>query len=383
MDIFGELTELLKHSGPLSVVSQLVEHFRSTGKYRELFESLKMRSRIQLGLPAVAYEGEPPLTESQLDIIERDLIQACREVGVALLERGMLEEGWMYMRPVGDLQVAREALSKVQATSENLDAMIQILVHEGVDVGRGTELCLQHRGTCNTITMLEGVVRMRRRSDQQLGVAALVRHVHHELLESVRHDLERRLGRVIEGDSIAALLEAKPDLLKHGDYHIDTSHLSATVRFARILDAPEWLRLALDLAQYGRELHPEYQYPGEEPFSDLYPASIAFFKALLGVQIEPSLRLFRSRAEDTDTQLHGTAAIETYVDLLARIGRPKEAAEALIRMMPSGQRPMGIAPSLLELCQAAKDFRPMQEASRLRNDLVGFAAAILQSATTS
>jgi hypothetical protein len=51
--------------------------------------------------------------------------------------------------------------------------------------------------------------------------------------------------------------------------------------------------------------------------------------------------------------------------------------------MPPSARPFGIAPSLLELSRKAGDFRTMLQQSQERKDLIGFAAALLQSPASS
>ena len=188
-DIFDSIRQETLSEGPLAAAGKLVDWFRAKGDLRELFEALKMQSRIKLGISAVAVEGDAPLTSQQQDVLERDLIDACREDGLGFLNRGNLEEGWMYMRPVGDRAATAEALAQVPVTGDNLDAMLQLLVHEAIDVARGTRLSLEHRGTCNTITMMESVVRMRGRPEQQAGVRELVLHVHHELLTSLKNDI--------------------------------------------------------------------------------------------------------------------------------------------------------------------------------------------------
>ncbi len=285
---------------------------------------------------------------------------------------------------VGDREAAAKALEQVPVDSDNLDVLLQLLVHEAIDVARGTRLSLEHRGTCNTITMLDAVVGMRGRLEQQQAVSELVQHVHEELLEGMKNDLRRRESKEPVGDTAEALLLApRPDWLRDGTYHMDTTHLSSTVRFARVLDDKTLLAKALDLTSYGRMLHPQYQYPGDEPFGDLYAMSRAFFHALLGIQVEPSLKLFLQKAESLDTPEHGTVAIETYADLLARIGRPREALLFLIKRMPDGMRPCGIAPSLLELSIAANDFEPMIQHAKIRGDIIGFAAAQLTSQASS
>ncbi len=387
---FESLVETIQLGGPVEAAKLLADQMRRELRFTELFEVLKMQHRLELGLPAVQIDSPgvegPVLSVEQQDALDRRLIDACREVGSELIARGNLQEGWMYLRAVGDRSVSAKALANVQVTQENLDAMLGLLVHEAIDVARGTRLSLEMRGTCNTITMLDSVVSMRGRADQQAAVGELVQHVHAELMTSVKSDVMRReklpmTDKSLEGLSIASLLASYPALLRDGSYHLDTTHLASTIRFARILDDQQLLRLAADIAEYGRQLHAQYQYPSEEPFADLYPMSLAFFRALLGEHIEGSLRLFLQKAESLDPNEHGTVAIETYADLLTRVGRPQEAMLFLIQRMPRGMRPFGIAPSLIELASYAKNFQPMLDHARERGDIVGFAAALFQSSS--
>jgi hypothetical protein len=395
-ELFEQLIQIKNNSGPAAAARLLVDTMRSDKRYTELFEALKMLHRIELGLPAVqidpsgvsAEEAANQLAPDIQDKLDKRLIESCSEVGAALLKQGNLQEGWMYMRAVGDRKVAADAMKDLEVSHENLDAVLGLLVHEAVDVGRGTQLSLDLRGTCNTITMLESVVAMRGRSDQQAAVSTLVRHLHRELLESLKADIIRRekldaSHSVHSETSLEKLLSTRPTLLRDGSYHLDTTHIASTVRFARILDDEEALRLAVDLAQYGRQLHPQYQYASEEPFAELYPMSLAFFRAILGEHIETALRMFLQKAESLDPQEHGTIAIETYADLLTRVGRPMEAMQFLMKRMPRGMRPFGIAPSLIELSQEAGDFEPMKTHARERGDIVGFTAALLQESTRS
>ncbi|AMV34024.1 hypothetical protein VN12_17980 [Pirellula sp. SH-Sr6A] len=391
-NFFEQLQKLHLESGPLATAKRLVDEMRLQKRYPELFEALKMYHRVELGLPAVQTDPTGNGSNTNLlgdpvqDQLDKRLIESCKEVGAALLSQGALQEGWMYMRAVGDREAAAEALEGVDATQENLDMLLALLVQEGVDVQRGTRLSLSMRGTCNTITMMDSVIAMRGRADQQAAVGVLVEHVHQELLESVRADLQRRENWTADHPdarelSLEKLLASRPGLLKDGTYHLDTTHLASTIRFARILDDERSLRLALDIAQYGRQLHAQYQYPSDEPFADLYPMSIALFKALLGEQLEGAVRMFLQKAESLDPQEHGTVAIETYADLLTRIGRPAEAMQFLIKRMPRGMRPYGIAPSLIELAELSGEYQTMMNHARERLDDFGFAAALLQQST--
>lgn len=394
-DPFIMLQGVSQELGTLAAAQALVETLRKEERFPELFEARKMMHRVELGLPPVyvpalqggdSHRSESAILDPQVqEELDKRLLDACREVGSGLMRAGRLQEGWMYLRAVGDDAFAAQAMSGIEATQENLDLLLNLYVHEGIDVGRGTELSLQMRGTCNTITMLDSVVSMRGRSDQQAAVGALVKHVHQELLANLVADIQRRKPEV-EGPKTGRIVDwlgLIPGLLRDGTYHLDTTHLASTVRFARVLDDSEILRLAADLSEYGRQLHAQYQYSSEEPFADLYPMSLAWFRALLGENVETALRLFRQKAESLDTQEHGTIGIETYADLLARVGKPAEAAKFLMRSMPNGMRPFGIAPSLIELASTSGDFQSMMDHAKERGDLLGYAAALLQSKSGS
>ncbi len=174
-DLFENLPKTLLASGPKAAATLLVEEMRREAKYPELFEALKMLHRIELGLPAVhtdlsgAHElsQQESLSPELQDQLDKKLLAACTEVGTALMRKGNLQEGWMYLRAVGDRPATAEAMRDVPVTQDNLDTVLGLLVHEGIDIGRGTKLSLEMRGTCNTITMLDTAVAMRGRADQQ------------------------------------------------------------------------------------------------------------------------------------------------------------------------------------------------------------------------
>jgi hypothetical protein len=284
----------------------------------------------------------------------------------------------MYMRPVGDLKAAAEALAKIEPNDENTDALLEVLVHEGVDVSAGYKLALERMGTCNCITLFETAIAGRPRRDQQAAATLLVEHVHAELLANLKHDLARREGSEPTESKLSELLAARPTLLRDGTYHLDTTHLASTVRFARVLDDEASLRKAYDLAQYGRHLHPQFQYPGEEPFLDLYPASIAFFGALLGDNVDGGVRYFTQKADSVDRRQYGNIAVEVLIDLLSRVGRHAAAINEFAKRLPPDTRLMGIAPSMLELSQRLGSFETMQQLCAQRDDILGFTAALIQ-----
>ncbi len=377
-EIYHQLEQLVSGGDSQQALSELIAYFEQTGQYHELFETLKMQLRMGLNLPAAQAEYEEKLDEPSELALERGLLDACRRVGELFFQEGKIREGWMYMRPVGDRELSARVLATVEPNDENVDELLEVLVHEGVDIGRGYGLALERLGTCNSITLFETALAARPRADQQVAAALLVRHVHAELIGNLRRDIAQREGSEPEEDSAEELLKSRPELLRDGTYHLDTSHLASTVRFARVLDDTACLRQALDIAIYGRHLHRQFQYPGEEPFLDLYPASITFFRAMLGQQVDAGIRYFIQKADSVDQSQFGTVAIEVLIDLLSRCGRHEEALAAYSKRLPAGSRTMGIAPTLLQLSQRLGSFDQMQSICEDRDDLLGYAAAILQ-----
>ena len=168
-------------------------------------------------------------------------------------------------------------------------------------------------------------------------------------------------------------------LFAEGSYHIDTTHLASAVRFARMLEDEQQLRLALDLTEYGRRLSSQFQYEGEEPFPDHYPSHALYLQALLGENVDQAVDYFRQRAESLDVDEHGTVSIEVYIDLLARLGRFGEAIDATLSLLPRDRQTMGLAPSLLELSQRAGNFDRAIEHYQQQDNLLGYATCLLVS----
>ena len=159
------------------------------------------------------------------------------------------------------------------------------------------------------------------------------------------------------------------------------------MRIATLLDDPKQIRKAWELTQYGRRLHHQFQYPGEEPFVDFYPAHATFFSILMGDHVEAGLKVFERKARAVDVAEQGTAAIEAYVDLLDRIGRPTEAVEAAVELVPDELPPQRIVPMLIEIASRAKAsgdpaaFDAILKYCKKHNDVLGYAAALHASAS--
>ena len=122
----------------------------------------------------------------------------------------------------------------------------------------------------------------RPRAQRAIGAQLLVAHVYDELLQNVRSHIERHEGTTPSADqTLADLIQNRDWLFNDGTYHIDTTHLSSVVNFARDLDSEKQLRQAMQLATYGQQLDENLQYEGEEPFCPLYETSQRYFRTLL------------------------------------------------------------------------------------------------------
>ena len=365
----------------------MVDHFRQARRPMEMFEALKMRIRNRLDLPLLAGEHEPTRPEDVERQLEVGLLDACREAGTMLIEDGKVGEGWMYLRPTGDTELAKRLIAGIDITDDNYDEMVQVLLHEGVDVGRGYQAVIDHQGTCNSITVFEQTLVGRSKADRAAAAARLLDHLYTELITLVRGDISRREAPAADDETLVDMIEKRRWILDEGGYHLDTTHLSATVRIATVLDEPEQLRKAWELTQYGRRLHHQFQYPGDEPFVDFYPAHATFFSILLGENVEAGLKVFERKARSVDAAEHGTGAVETYVDLLDRVGRQREAVEAAIELVPDELPPQRIVPLLVDIANRCDDsavecFDAITQYCQKHDDVLGY-AAVLHAARSS
>lgn len=363
-------------SGGLAAALTVAEKtLREEKRYHELFEVLKMKSRNAIGMDLLQQDTQA-VSEDQQRALEDDLLASCRDVGFMLLREGQVQESWVYLRHLGENQKVREELAKVPVDEENLEQIVGLLLYEGLDCEAGYALVLQHYGTCNAITTMQQALYGRSKPDRAAAGRLLVAHVHDELLENVKAHIEREENSVPDSNVLAELVEDRPFLFADGAYHIDTSHLGSTVQIASELTDAKSIELALDLARYGERLDAGLQYPGDPPFEDTYPTYGRFFAAQLGQNVDEAITAFRERAKSTDAHQQGTHPIEVYVDLLARIGKPAEAIEATVELIPAGIQTTGRAPTLYDLSEQLGDFQRYRELCSERNDLLGFVISL-------
>lgn len=377
-ETFDDLESRMTKQGIDAVFDKLVEQLKADKKYHELFDVLLMRTRHRLGLPVILTMSLDDLAEPLRTQVEEAYLAACREVGTLLLAEGQWREAWMYLRPVGEKALVADALRKAEPNDDNLQDLIEIGLHEGVAPAYGYELVLKNYGTCNAITTFESALSNRPRSEQQAAAALLLNHLYRELVANVRSDIARQEGNEPKETTLKQLVADRDWLFLENNYHIDTTHLAAVVRFARLLEDRELLALALDLTEYGRHLGSQFQFAGDEPFTDVYRHHGLFFAAQLGQQVDEALAYFHERAKSLSIDEYGSGACEIYIGLLARLGRYAEAIDATIELLPAGTRTSGFAPSLLELSRMAGNYDRLMAACRERGDLVAYTAGLVE-----
>lgn len=375
---FDELLSAHQSGGAEAALARLADNLRAERRHHELFDALLMRGRLRLGLPVVSSASIDELPEPLRSQVEGAYLDACREVGRLLLADGRLREAWMYLRPVGDKSPLAKALDETAADDEHADELIELGVHEGVSPRRGFEVILDRHGICNAITTYDGLMHARPKADQQQVAALLVARLYRDLRESLKAEIKRQEGQTPPEQTIDELVADRDWLFLDNAYHIDTSHLQSVVRFARVLEEPAALQQAVGLCEYGRRLSRQYQYQTEEPFGDNYEAHRLFFLAQLGREVEPAVAYFRDKARQLPVEEHGSGPAEVYVALLARIGRPGDALQAAAELIPPDARTAGFAPSFLELARAGGGYERLLQVCQQRNDLLGFAAGLVE-----
>ncbi len=380
--VFPQLDEALHSGGVAAVLTAAEQHLRQQKQYHELFEVLKMQSRQALGLP-LTYHDTDALSESDQRALEDALLAACKDVGLALLRAGQIQDSWLYLRHLADNKLILKEMENIQVNEENLDQVLGLLLHEGLDTLRGFQLVLEHYGTCNSITTMQSTLYGRSKPERQAAGRLLLEHVHAEVLENVKSHVEREENALPDQNRLAEIIADRDWMFADGAYHIDTSHLSSTVQIAGELNDPSSLELALDLTSYGQKLNSDLQYAGDPPFEEIYPSYGKFFAAQLGHNVEDAVAFFRERANSADTHQEGTQAVEVYIDLLARIGRAEEAIEATIALIPEGIQTTGRAPSLYDLSEQLGNFTRFQEICRDRSDLLGYVLSLNMAQSAS
>lgn len=377
-DSFNQLVES-KSSGASAVFEKLLESLKASKDYHRLFDATLMRKKQQLGLPLLRPTSLDDVPSDKRTEFEKIYVEAAREVGKLFLDAGQVSNAWLYFRTIREPEPVKQALAAMPSRREpgdETEELIQLALFEGANPSKGVEWMLRSHGTCSTITSLEQQMSRLPPDDRKRCAAILVKHLYNDLTESVQADVQRRMALAPPADSLREAIAGRDWLFQEGNYHIDVSHLNAVVRFARFLDkdCPE-LKLAIELAEYGSHLDPQFQYPGDPPFDEFYPSHRHFFQALLGEKVDEAIAYFREKLNAEPDEPDKQLIAYVLVDLTSRIGRWDDAIELaehyLLNLDDGGSF------SFAELCRDAGRMDVLQRVAQSKNDLVTFTAALL------
>jgi hypothetical protein len=377
-DVFSEFEAIQKADGSAAVLEKLAATFRDQKQYHQLFDVLLMQKKLSLGAPLIRPTSFDDVPVAAREEFEEAYVAAARQVGLLLLEDRQLGQAWMYLRTIRETDVMRQAIEKLNPKTDNSEEVIDIALYQGVAPVKGLQMMLQSHGTCSSITALDQLFMKLEPTARVACAGLLVNRIYSDLTETCQHEVERKQGLAVPGQTLRELISGRDWLFADANYHIDVSHLHSVVRFSRSLttSAPE-LTQAIQLTEYGTKLAQQYQYAGDPPFEDYYTAHMHFLKALANINRDASLAYFRDKLKpdytDADTQLTAFA----FVDLLTRVDRMDEALEVATKYLSNVQEQLGF--SLADLCAEAKRYDLLKEVAREKGDLLTFTAALLQN----
>jgi hypothetical protein len=382
--VFEEFESVAQQQGTLAAIDFLEHHYRDSRDHYGLFEVLKMKSRHNMGLPLTYGEAPDEIDETKRRELEDQLVECCREVGQLFFADGRIEEGWMYLQPVGDKPFIESLVRKTEITEENLNALIDISLHQGVAPGYGYELLLKHTGTCNGITAFDVQARQFDKATQIEMASLLLNHLYRDLLTNVHRHVAEETKQDVSEKSLGSLLDELDWLGRKGGHHTDATHLASAVRIARLVESPADIKNAIDLANYGSRLPEDFQYGSDPPFESTYKDHLIYFNALeakttSGVKV--AVDHFSQKAAALEADGMGALGWEVLIDLLVRIDRRDDALDIAIDQLVGDPDSTGISPGVFEIPKTAAQFERLAGVFLEREELLGFAIGKLKAQT--
>jgi len=376
-DTFQKLDSAVADSEAL--FDELIRQLTDNREYHRLFDAIMMRKKHELGLPLSRPGALEDVPEHHREAAEQTYVDAARQVGRLLVEDGKLGEAWVYLRTIREPELVRAAIDAAEVDPDNFEAteqLINVALYEGAHPVKGLELLLNSHGICNTVTATDQQLANMADDERQQVAQLLVASIYDDLRQSVLADVRRKVPTEEPDKSLKELIAGREWLFADGNYHIDVSHLNAIVRFSRALDAscPE-LKLAVELAEYGRNLDEPLQYPAEPPFDQFYEAHVHYLRVLLGKNPDQSLAWFRKRLANEPDQRDQQMAAYVLVDLLRRVDKLDDAVHFAGEHLQDLDDPQGF--SFGALCYEAKAFDRLLEAAKEKSDAVTYVSALL------
>lgn len=373
---FEEFESRLSADGTDAAIEVLTKQFESDGDYFQLFEMLKLRCRHRLGLSLLPTSAND--AGDKLDELETGLLQACREVGTLLFRAGKPEQGWVYLQPVGDRELANRLLKEVPVTDENRDSIIDLGLGQNIAPAYAFEIMLKAYGTCNAITTIDVRANQGGFSAGDLEAIAeiLLNYFYEDLLTSVRNEVAQRTEAADTNSTLGVLLEQHPWLVTETGHHVDATHLNSIMRIARHVQSPKHFQMARDLCRYGQRLADDFKYAGDPPFESTYDDHEPFFSGLLNEGTAAAIEHFEKKLAQCEG-FDKTNVADVFVAWLVRIGRHDLAFEVALEH-DVGAEALGIAPSIFEIANTRELKQRLMEHFKSTGDLLGFAICKLQ-----
>ena len=364
---FDALEQISRCKGPEAVLDLVIETALREKNYRMLFGARIMQVRHRLGLRLIDTDPVPQVTSEQRPIYEKALTDAAREVGGLLLDNGDIPGAWPYFKAIDAPAAVAAAIENVTG-GDGLERIIEIAYQEGVNRRKGFELILQHHGICSAITWFGSNPDYESR---QKCLDLLVRTLYMEVAAALKETIASSEGTAPQTNSLPELIAGREWLFEGTSSYVDSTHLTAVVRFSPELEDREALGMALELAEYGQHLNPMFHFRGDPPFEVTYLDHAFYLRALLGIDVDEAIAHFRRKILGIGDTIHAEALIE----LLVRLGRYDDAIEVSFAYLPDAG---GSCTPVQQLCQMAGNYTQLRSIARERGDLLGFAAGVIQ-----
>ncbi len=371
---FGVVDRMFESGEPARSLDFLIEDFRAAKDYPALFEARLMKRRLELGLPLIQTEPASSFPPDARNAYEEAVVEAAREVGQGFLADGRIDRAWPYFRAIGETAPVAEAIDRVDP-GEEIDSVIAIAFQEGVHPVKGLDLILSRHGMCRAITAF-GMYAVDR--DREECISLLVRAIHAEIVERLKHAINGAEGAAPDTKSIVALIEGRDWLFGEYNSYVDTSHLTSILQYAPELADAGTLQLICDLCEYGKRLSDNFQYRGRPPFENVFVDYGCYTKAVLNLDVDQAIEHFHRKVKECDPAEAGSAPAETLVKLLVRLGRHGEAISVAVEHLAGVSAAEMSCPSPLHLCRMAGDYDRLMSLAHERGDVLSYAAAGLE-----
>jgi len=368
--IFDAVEHASRCHGPKAVLDLVIATAYQEKNYRMLFGARIMQVRLRLGLTLIDTDPTPQVTPEQRPVYEKAVTDAAREVGGLLLDAGDIAGAWPYFKAIDEPAAVSAAIENVSA-EDGLERIIEIAYQEGVNRRKGFELILKHRGICSAITWFGSNPDYESRKS---CLDLLVRTLYKEVAAALKDTIASTEGAAPPTDRVTELIAGREWLFEGTSSYVDSTHLTAVVRFSPELEDPATLRRAMELAEYGQHLNPMFHFRGDPPFEVTYLDHGFYLRALLGEDVDAAIAHFRQKISGIGDSIGAEALIE----LLVRLGRYDDAIQASLEYLPDPDGASRSCTPVQQLCQMARDYLRLQRIARNSGDLLGFAAGVIQ-----